>query len=236
MKELDAFHEGGRQLIRHLMRCNVGTAIENSQPVYLCDKTAFPLTSSLRRHPDQFRYVSLLQEYFPDAKKILLIRDIRDVVVSHSEWKVPESRDYLRYYPLSVFYFLRALNNWCRLHERWLEDMEGDKNSLVIQYADLKQNFRRTLEKIFQFIELDVDAEFIEDIYKNYYSIESKNFRDENDERGYAFFRGGREGDWREKFGPIHKIVVTSVYESRINKLLSSGRTTPPFEVRTIEQ
>jgi len=224
VREKGIVDAAARDFIRSLMRCNLGLTEPDSDPVYLCDKTAFPATASLGKYPEQYRYISLLQKYFPESKKIMLVRDVRDVVVSYSEWKNEHHKSFLKYTPRSMFYFIRVLRNWCELHEVWIKDISEDTNFLVIQYSDMKNNFDLVMKRVFQFLELEVDNEFIQQIHDQNYSIDSKAYQDENKKRGYAFFRGGREGDWRKKFSLVHKMISYIFFEKRIDKILRYNR------------
>lgn len=221
INDMGALQKAGQGLIRYLMRCNVGmTDLDKQDPTYLCDKTAFPAAASLRKYPEQYQYISLLQKYFPDSKKIMLIRDVRDVIVSYSEWRNEHHKDLLKYSPRSAFYFLRVLRNWCELHEVWFKSIKGDNNFLVIQYSDMKNNFELVMKRVFQFLELDIDDEFIKNIHDKNYDINSKDYKEENEKRGYVFFRKGIEGEWQEKFGFFHKLVFLIFFKKRTKRIL----------------
>ena len=69
--------------------------------------------------------------------------------------------------------------------------MQGDKNCLLIYYSDMKSNFRKTMKTVFDFLEIEVDEAFIDNLEKKYYSIKSNYYQNENVKRGYAFYRKG---------------------------------------------
>jgi len=142
------------------------------------------------------------------------------VIVSYSEWNKDTTTNLLLFRPRSVFLFLRALNNWCVLHEQWIDDMESNSNCLIIQYSELKDEFDLTMEAIFKFLQLEVDSEFIKTLRRDFYSINSEVYKKENKKRGYAFFRRGDIGGWREKFSWYHKLAVDIYFSRRIGKIL----------------
>ena len=216
------FKKASQDYIRCLMRENLRDVydIDNTDIKYIADKTAFPGLVSLRKHPEQYDYISYLKSYFPDAKQILLIRDIRDVIVSYSEWKLANTINLLSFSPRSFVLYIRALYNWCELHERWLKEMKSESNCLVIQYTDLKDDFTTTMETVFKFLELDVDSEFMTELHNDYYSIDSKVYKEENEKRNYAFFRSGTIGGWRNKYKWFHKLVIRMFFYKRIEAIL----------------
>lgn len=220
-----ALFEGSRKLIRTLMWANVGEdeSAHADGEGYICDKTAFPFTKSLKRYPEQFEYIDVLERYFTDCKRIMIIRDIRDVIVSYTEWKNEESSDLLRFTPRSIIYFHRSLRNWCELHEKWLAGHDAKNELLVIQYSDMKNNFDAIMEDVFSYLDIEFDESFIVNLRNKYYNIDSKVYQEENQRRGYSFFRGGREGDWKTKFSLYHRLVVSLFYDRRISKILSCG-------------
>lgn len=189
---------------------------------YIADKTAFPCLLSLKHYPEQFEYIALLTRYFPDARKILLIRDVRDVIVSYSAWKGQRLGSLLGFSPFSFFRFVRHVRNWCLLHERWLADAGKDGNFLVIHYHEMKSGFTNVLEKVFDFLDIPVDDEFISMLERDFYSISGSVFAAENRRRGYGFFRSGRVGEWRDEFRWYHKLVTEIIFRKRIEKLCAT--------------
>jgi len=207
-----------QEYVKYLMRANVGVGAEDKY-TYLVDKTAFPCVISLKKRPEQYEYSRILDKYFSDAKKILIIRDVRDVIVSFSEWKKQILGSLLKPTPRSILFFIRHLRNWCVLHESWLSDIEGNPLWLVITYENMKEDFSKTLLSVFNFLDVQVDDEFIEYLTDKLYRIDSPVYLAENKDRGYGFFRKGTVGEWEEKFSWFHKIIYSLFFKSRVNKI-----------------
>ena len=213
-----AYKVAAGEYIKYLMRKNIGDSAEEDF-TYLTDKTAFPCVISLSKHPEQYQYCQLLQNYFPSSKKILIIRDARDVIVSFSEWKKQILGKLLKPTPRSIAFFIRHLRNWCLLHERWISDIEDNSSWLIITYEGMKEDFSATLLSVFNFLDLETDETFIEYLTDKLYKIDSPVYQAENKDRGYGFFRKGAIGEWEEKFSWFHKLIYNMFFKSRINNI-----------------
>ena len=200
------------------MRANADVSVDEGF-TYLTDKTAFPSVISISKKPEQCDYAHILDDYFPEAKKILILRNARDVVVSFSEWKKQVIGSLLKAAPRSIAFFMRYLNNWCALHESWLNDVENNPSWLVITYEDMKNDFAGTLKSVFNFLELDANDEFISDLTRKLYGIDNPTYQKENKERGYSFFRKGAIGEWQEKYSWWHKSLYNVFFKSRVDKI-----------------
>jgi len=214
-----AFKTAAVNYVRGLMEYHVAYDSKQKNVQYIADKTAFPCVLSDRTQQSQIEYIQVVRDYFPDAKKILLVRDARDTVVSFSEWKKQPIGSLLKPTPVSFLYFIRHMNNWCRFHACWVSQMEGDSNSLIIHYNQLKHDFRNTMCKVFKFIDVDVDEVFLDMLERECYSIKSAQFEEENRKRGYAFFRSGKVGEWRDKFKWYHKVVMCVFFNKKVEAI-----------------
>ncbi len=208
LSKSDAFRNAARTYVDALMDENlVGKAGDCDESSYRVDKSAYSCVQSIRKHPSQIEYMSILQEYYAEAKKILIIRDPRDVIVSYSEWKGQRTGSLLSSTPRSLYYFIRHAKNWHILNKKWISDAEGDKDCLIVKYDDIKLRFEETLREVFDFLELPVNNEFIIYLKDNYYCIDSDKYKEENKNRGYGFFRKGELGEWKLKFKWYHRII-----------------------------
>ena len=222
LKKKNVFKEIAVLSVQRMMSANIDKDDNNTtigDNGYLADKSAYSCLKSLKKEPEQFEYLKILQKYFPNSKKILLIRDVRDVIVSYSKWD-NGSINLLKCTPISVLYFIRHMSNWYKLHEKWLQDAKGDNNTLIIYYSDMKSAFHNTIEEVFSFLELKVEDNFLNKMYEKYYSIKSKTYEEENIKRGYSFYRKGIIGEWEKEFKWFHKIITSSLYTKGINRIL----------------
>lgn len=216
--------EAAREYVRSAMRANLDLGKNDFSDIkYIADKSAFVCILSLRRYPEQFAYAAILSKYFPDAKKILLIRDVRDVIVSFSAWKKQQRGSLLRASPISYYWFIRYVRNWIILHRQWLKDARKDKNFLVIHYKDMKSRFTETMQEVFSFLELDVDNNFLQELNRDLFSITGKVFEQENKKRGYSFFRSGKVGEWQQEFSWYHRAVTEMLYKREIEDITSAA-------------
>ncbi len=215
-----AYKVAARDYILHLMGINADVVEDSTEYRYLADKTAFPCVRSVNTFPEQYNYASVLNKYFEASKKILILRDVRDVVVSFSEWKKQPIGSLFKLTPRSFGFFIRHLSNWCLLHEKWLMDIQGDETWMVVRYESLKDSFSDTLKSIYGFLEIDVDDEFINDLNIKLYKIDSDIYQAENKSRGYGFFRNGAVGEWEEKFTWLHKVVFNLFFKARVEKII----------------
>jgi len=218
LKSSSSFRQATQEFIKQLMIANLDSGMK-AEAGYLADKTAFPSVISLKKKPEQVEYAKILEQYFPKAKKILIVRNSRDVLVSFSEWKKQVIGNLLAPTPHSFRFFIRHLNNWCILHERWLADIDHDPSWLVISYEELKSDFVSTLERVFQFLELEVNKNFMAETKERLYRIDSPVYQKENAERGYGFFRNGAVGEWEDKFSWWHKLIYNLFFKARVENI-----------------
>lgn len=193
----------------------------NSDHRYIGDKSAYSCLKSFRKLAEQLKYIRLLQKYFPSSKKILLIRDVRDVIVSYSKWSINSTQNLLRFNMRSLFLFCRYVYNWCSLHEKWISDMRRDQYSLIVYYKNMKIDFESTMRLIFDFLDLKIDDDFIELLYHDFYDIKSRSYQEENKRRDYSFYRKGIAGEWEHTFKWYHRLLTEKIFKGRIEKILS---------------
>lgn len=215
-----------REAVTTLIRANAG----NNNSRLLIDKSAYSAAISHRRYPDKPAYVALLNKYFPDEKKILLVRDARDVVVSFSEWDGQPLGSLLKLTPMSIFRFVRQIRNWCVMHEAWLEGVGENPNWHIVLYENLKTDFSKQIEGVYQFLGFPVTPEFVEEVEDAFYRIDSPRYLQENASRGYGFFRKGGVGEWREKFTLLHRFIYGIAFKGRVNRIYRKISQTSAFE------
>jgi hypothetical protein len=213
------FTKQSRSYVEQMIEQNLKDGSVDGQ--VLIDKSAYPTVCPATITQEQSEYCSLLDAFFPESKKILLVRDPRDVLVSFSSWKGQEMGGMLNMNPRSLFYFYRHFRNWCSLHEAWLSGANTSKNWLVMTYSDLKDNFKDSISSAANHLGVEFSEEKIGLIAEQLYSIDSAVYEKENKERGYNFFRTGQEGEWKSEFRFIHKIMYRVLFRSKVDTLLA---------------
>lgn len=144
----------------------------------------------VNKAPANAPFLSAAAELFPESKFIFIMRDPRDVLVSHQRgnktWMKGKNSD--------VKFMLEKV----RTYYSGLEKAEGMSNVLAIRYEDLHQDFMSTLDKVFTFLSLDHDSELMHKICDLHLPTnlrgQTRNFaRMENPDKG---FRRGTVGEW----------------------------------------
>ena len=223
MRERGVYQKIGRISVLKLIQANLEANGYNFDDYdgYIADKTAFVCHISLKKKPEQLNYIKVLQKYFPEEKKILLVRDIRDIIVSVASWPGrAEKLHLLDLHPKGYIRFIRYINNWIKLHECWLDNMMNDKNSLVLSFESMKLNFTKVMENVLNFLDFSPDSDYLENLKNNFYSIKSKTYLDENRIRGYNFYRSGEVGEWRKRLKWYH-LLILCIYKQKIIDILN---------------
>lgn len=123
---------------------------------------------------------------FPESRFIFIIRDPRDVLVSHKrghqKWMAGDNK--------TVDGCMEKIG---RYYNGWL-DARDLPNVKLVRYEDLHQNFSETMGGILEFCALDASHETISDIYADN-TFQAKTSRSHKEDRDSAK-RKGVIGDW----------------------------------------
>lgn len=123
----------------------------------------------------------------PEAKFIFVIRDPRDVLVSHQRG----ARKWMDGKNSTVLGCMSKLERYFRVGYL---DGEVRPNEWLVKYEDLHQDFDRTLRRLYDFIGVESDACIVAEVYRRN-DFESKTGR-RHKERLEAPARKGVVGDW----------------------------------------
>ncbi len=176
--------------------------------------------------PDYVRRIPLLNGLFPDAKFVHIVRDGRDVALSLMQWatssKGPGRIELWNARPIAV----------CALWWKWLVDagiLESDRidrhQYLEIQYDDLVQFPRRTMNKVAAFLEVPFSSEML-----NYHSGRQKTGEGQSAKSAWLPPQSGLR-DWRsdmsesdvELFEALAGDTLTSLGYERRYDVISTG-------------
>jgi len=198
----NAYNLAIRSAIIELIRGNFQEFDKNS--VLIGDKSAYGLTKhTLFKKSDQ---IATVYKYFPEAKQFLIIRDLRDVVVSYSKW--PAGKNLLSLNPLRLIRFILFIRKWSSMNEQWLRDSEDNSQCLTVFFEDLKNDFDSTIGKVYNHLEIELSDHQLARLKEQYYDIESKVYQDANKKLGYDFYRKGGIGEWEKSFKWVHKLLI----------------------------
>jgi len=99
-----------------------------------------------RNLPDFFRM-------YPEGKALMLIRDIRDVVVSFKKMTFAPGDDYL----VALFNVIDAMDHWTRYLEEYPDRFYG------IRYEKIKLDPEPEVRKLCDYLEIDYESEMIDE-------------------------------------------------------------------------
>jgi hypothetical protein len=140
----------------------------------------------VNKAPANAPFVGRAARLFPESKFIFIIRDPRDVYVSHKRGK----SEWMRGLNSTVAGCMRKTAIY---YQGWLK-AQGLPNVKLIRYEDLHQNFSATMKEVLEFIGADSGKEIISQIFQQ------TNFRfqtgRENTEARSSAKRKGVIGDW----------------------------------------
>lgn len=123
---------------------------------------------------------------FPESRFIFIIRDPRDVLVSHQRG----NKAWMKGRNSTVEGCMDKIHGY---FEGW-QDAEGLPNVHLVRYEDLHQNFYDTMSRIFDFIGLEADEEVLERIYaENNFQAQTKRANKEDPDSAK---RKGVIGEW----------------------------------------
>ena len=198
----DAFKKAIRLAIIELMNGNFSEKKENIQ--LIGDKSAYsPSRNNLFKRND---HIIKISQYFPKAKQLLLIRDLRDVIVSYSKWL--KGKNLLSLNPLRIAHFIIFVNKWCSMNKQWILDCKNNKQCLVIYFESMKTDFDNTIKDIYIHLGLNINDSQLHELRENYYSIDSSVYLEENRRMGYKFYRSGESGEWKKELKWFHKLII----------------------------
>ena len=111
-------------------------------------------------------HVNLLNNLFPSAKYIFLVRDGRDVACSYRELNQLKSRS--KYFPKLTSEISTIAQEWKENNENLLSFFESvsEQNKLIVKYEDLITDLEAELYRISKFINLPFDIKMLK-----YYEI-----------------------------------------------------------------
>jgi hypothetical protein len=168
-------------------------------------------------------------ETLPLEKKILLVRDGRDCMVSYyffkknQKYKVASIRDILKFPKTLLNHDNQDFTNFIhRYGTEWKEYIIAhlEDSDYILKYEDLNQNTTLALKKLFHYFELDVSEEIIN------YAVDLFSFknmtggREKGKEESKNFVRKGTVGDWKEKFKEQHQSVWNNTGANEVLKKL----------------
>ena len=164
----------------------------------------------------------ILAQCMPNSKIIVLLRDGRDVLDSiidglekggwESQDKHPElTKD-------KKLEFIRQSSRfWTKLMKVLMDtfDSHNKKLRLKIRYEDLRKNTLEELQKIYQFLEIDVKQKVLEELVQKYIF---ENLPETEKGKG-KFKRSATPGKWEENFNDDEKEMMKKIMDEKLKEL-----------------
>ena len=207
LAEKGTFEEIIQFSVNLMIRNRLGQIEEHTR--FIGDKSAVPFEWCVndRLHPRD--YLCILQRHFPESKKIIVVRDLRDVIVSYDAWA--KGQRLLGNNPLNLFRFVKVVIRWSQMNSRWYSEAQSDPNCIVIRFEDMKVDFKETLHKVFEHFGVECGEGYLDKLLEERYSINAPQYKKQNKKQGYSFFRSGKTGQWKKKFSWHHVLIVKLV-------------------------
>lgn len=150
----------------------------------------------VNKAPANAPHLKFAAESFPESKFIFIIRDPRDVLVSHQRG----TQKWMGGANSTVKGCMKKLEGYFK---GW-QDAQSLPNVLLVRYEDLHQSFYETMDNVFTHIGLGADKELLQDIFKKN-NFQAQTSRSNVEDRAAAK-RKGVIGEWanqlkdKEKF------------------------------------
>lgn len=142
----------------------------------------------LEKTPMHIRHVDVILRRFPEAKVVEIVRDGRDVYVSHHSLASNES-----WASRSITKIMGQWKRCVELGERFRHMDEIRERIHLVHYEQLRLNPQEELGKIFQFVDLDYNEELLKEIV-NQNDISRVKKKGEG-----LHVRTGLVGEWRTR-------------------------------------
>ena len=151
------------------------------------DNSEIIIENGTRNNPlDIFKFTS--RKRYRRGKVIFLVRDPRDVVVSHYHQVTKRSKNPFIFNSISDFVKddVLGFNRIIHYYNLWFSQKEIPKDFILIKYEDLQYDGVNTLLKINQFLNIDITKDKIEKIYSE---SSANKMRKKEKERKLAGFK-----------------------------------------------
>ncbi|HUS50584.1 MAG TPA: sulfotransferase domain-containing protein [Candidatus Paceibacterota bacterium] len=165
----------------------------------------------------------IISKCLPNCKMIIMIRDPRDII--DSIWDGTQKNGFMSKltavtpkHKKDRINFIRGQSRWwIKLMENLLETYKKQSRNKVIQvrYEEIRNNTFDILKRIYQFLEIEIKDETIEEIICKY---SFKNIPSSQKGSG-KFFRSASPGKWKENFSDDEKNIMNEIMSNTLKKL-----------------
>jgi len=164
----------------------------------------------------------IIASCLPESRIIILMRDGRDVLDSvldaqdSSGWETKRGLKHITK-DLRLEYLKRHARTWNRLVKLLIKsfDSHSKERRILIRYEDLINQTFDEVKKIYEFLEIDIKKEELEELIKKY---DFKNIPESEKGKG-KFRRFATPGKWKENFTDEEKKTVENMMGDTLRKM-----------------
>lgn len=158
---------------------------------------------------DQIAVFEKLQEIFPAAAKIMIIRDGRDAAISASKFKTLMFEKKVPWLEHENVTYFELLTNWKAKTEKGLK-IANTSQLYLLKYEELKSDFEGTSKNLFQAIDAQAEANLIAEI-KSKTSFKTMSGGREAGVEKKAIMRKGIAGEWRSELNDDYQLEAWKI-------------------------
>lgn len=198
--ETDGFPTFDREDLSHLIRMSAGMLLSK----YNIDENVRAVGE---KTPGNVRYLQALLLLFPNAKFVLMVRDIRDIIVSgHVHLKRQHGKAGEE--PIQG-YAKRVAKIWAQDVERAQTFMKKNKERCVfVRYEDLHAEPQASMKPVIDHIGVDAGPEMIEACVEAGRFQNLSKGRERGQEDINSQFRKGIVGDWQHVLNQATRAII----------------------------
>jgi hypothetical protein len=153
----------------------------------------------VEKSPANAPHVDQAVEALPEAKFVFIIRDPRDVFISHKRG----TKAWMGGANSTVDGCMKKIRHYYEGYDR----ARGARNLLLVRYEELHQNFHATMKRVFDFVGVDSSPAILETCYdqNNFWTVATRHVerRDEAERKGvvgdWVTFLEDHEATWFQK-------------------------------------
>jgi len=166
----------------------------------------------------------ILAECLPNSHIIVLMRDPRDIIdskideVSDGGWELELKKGVESFVidELRITHIKNTAIYWTGLMKILIKTFENHSKNLryIIHYEDLLSNTEQELQKLYQFLGIEIDEKKLSDLVEKY---SFKNISSEEKGKG-KFRRFASPGKWKESFNDKEKEIMNDILKDMLQK------------------
>jgi hypothetical protein len=166
---------------------------------------------------DQINFLHHTERILPDAQRVVIIRDGRDMAISASKFEtyIKKKTHFADVWNMAAVDFWTRLEQWAHV-ATVIKNAEADGRIILLRYEDLHAAFEHTLGQLLHRCGLSVSAQILADIRRNTSFAKMSGGRNKGEEDLASNIRRGITGEWREVLDGASKARAWAVAGSAL--------------------